>query len=95
LPLNTWVWVVAWHDSTANTLNIQINNGAVDSTATGAVVPNDSTAQLRVGDLQQTNNREWLGYLDEIGFWRRVLSADEKTALYNSGAGLAYAAFTT
>jgi len=29
----TWYFVVAWHDATANTINIQINNGSVDSLA--------------------------------------------------------------
>lgn len=91
----TWYHVVAWHNSTANTLNIAVNNGTPNSWPTGAVVPNDSTAQLRIGDLQQTGSREWLGYIDEVGFWRRVLSADDRTALYNGGVGLAYAAFTT
>lgn len=95
LPLNTWCWLCAWHDSVGNTVNIQINNGTVNSVATGTVVPNNSTAQFRIGDLQQTGSREWVGRIDEVGFWKRVLSADDRTALYNAGAGLAYANFTT
>ena len=30
------------------------------------------------------------GLIDEVGVWSRLLTADEKTALYNSGSGLAY-----
>ena len=30
------------------------------------------------------------GILDEIGFWKRVLTPDERVALYNSGEGLAF-----
>src|SRR5438132_3427731 len=27
----TWYYIIAWHDATANTLNIQVNNGTVDT----------------------------------------------------------------
>jgi hypothetical protein len=30
------------------------------------------------------------GSIDEVGFWKRVLTADERTWLYNSGAGRTY-----
>jgi hypothetical protein len=33
----------------------------------------------------------WDGGLDEVGIWARALDADEVSALYNNGAGLAYA----
>lgn len=29
----TWIFVVAWHDASANTINIQVNDGPVDSAA--------------------------------------------------------------
>jgi len=28
--------------------------------------------------------------IDEVGFWTRVLTEDERTALYNSGDGITY-----
>jgi hypothetical protein len=30
-----------------------------------------------------------------MGFWKRVLTATEITALYNGGAGLPFSSFTT
>jgi hypothetical protein len=33
------------------------------------------------------------GMLDEIGFWKRKLTAAEITALYNGGAGLPFSSF--
>jgi hypothetical protein len=30
----TWYYVAAWHDAAANTVNIQVNNGLVNSSAT-------------------------------------------------------------
>jgi len=84
----TWYFVVCWHDATANTLNIQVNNGTADSAAhsTGSF---DGTATFNIG-AQQSANQWWNGRIDEVGFWKRTLTAGEKTSLYNSGSGFAY-----
>jgi hypothetical protein len=84
----TWLFVVGWHDSAANTVNIQVNGGTVNSLTTGAVVPDATTAPLRVGNDGLTSYMN--GRVDALGFWRRVLTTAERTALYGSGAGLAY-----
>jgi hypothetical protein len=90
VPTGTWMFVVAWHDAAADTINIQVNDGAVNSAATGAVGPADTTGIFRVGYLG-TSTYYWDGRLDELAFWKRTLTAGEKTALYNGGAGLNYA----
>lgn len=41
------------------------------------------------------NNENMLGAIDEVGIWNTELSAADVTALYNSGAGLAYPATNT
>jgi hypothetical protein len=83
----TWYFVVAWHDSVANTVNIQVNNGTVDSTShSGGVF--DGTSPFVLGARETVDNLD--GLLDEVGFWKRVLTSDERTALYNGGNGLAY-----
>lgn len=83
-----WYFVVAWHDSVANTINIQINNGAVDSVAYSVGV-NDSNGAFRVGDIA-TLDRYMDGRIDELGVWKRVLTANERTTLYQAGSGLTY-----
>lgn len=89
----TWYFVVAWHDSVNNTLNIQINNGTVDSAAYSAGVF-DSTAPFALGSLFTTNATTPLyrmdGRIDEVGFWKKVLSSTERSTLYNSGNGITY-----
>lgn len=87
--LDTWYFVVAWHDATANTINIQVNNGTVDSTShtTGVF---DGNGTFALGSYAQTPTNFFDGMIDEMGFWKRVLTADERTELYNSGNGLAY-----
>lgn len=83
---NTWYFIVCWHDAIANTINIQVNDGAVDSTAhaTGVFA---GTAPFLFGASGFSSHD---GRIDEVGFWKRVLTAPERTSLYNAGAGLAY-----
>jgi hypothetical protein len=83
----TWYFVVAWHDATANTINIQVNNGTANSTSYthGAF---DSAYDLHMGNIAGFYHD---GDLDEFGFWKKALTTDEKTWLYNAGAGRSYA----
>lgn len=86
--VGTWYFIAAWHDSVANTINIQIDNAAVISAAyvTG-VFNGPSVFQIGQGDPGQN----WDGLIDEVGFWKRVLTPAERTFLYNGGAGRSYA----
>ena len=86
-----WYFIVVWHDKTANTINIQINNGAVDSTAHPTGI-NDDAEPFNVGRL--SGGSQYMdGLIDEVGLWGRVLTADERTDLYNNGRGNAYSAW--
>lgn len=84
---DTWIFMVCWHDATADTVNIQINNGTADSTAHSAGIE-DSTSIVRVGRLTTAGYLD--GMVDEIGVWNRVLTSGERTELYNSGTGKTY-----
>lgn len=88
LAASTWIFVAAWHDFTAHTINLQINNGVVDSLAVNAGGVNDLAAAFTIGRQGSTNN--FGGLIDEVGFWKRVLTATELTALWNGGAGLSW-----
>jgi hypothetical protein len=88
---STWYFVVAWHDPAANTINIQVNNGTANSASHSAGVF-DGTSAFTIG--AKDNATLFMdGLIDEVGFWKRLLTADEKTFLYNSGNGRAYADF--
>ena len=87
--INTWYYVVAWHDATNNQLGIQINNGTANTSSYSGAVQ-DNTSRFLVGTWQDTPDQEWEGRIDELGFWRKVLSAQEKADLYNNGAGNTY-----
>lgn len=88
LSTGTWYFVVAWHDSANNQIGIQVNNGTADTAShSGGVF--DGTAFFIIGALQGGNN--WDGPIDQVGFWKRLLTSEEKTWLHNSGAGRSYA----
>jgi hypothetical protein len=89
--LSTWRFIVAWHDSVANTINIQVDDGTPDSTAHSTGVY-DGTSNFNLGNRETAFTTEcWNGRLDQAGFWKRVLTSGERTTLYNGGAGLSYA----
>ncbi len=80
-----WVFFACWHDSVADTISIQINNGMIDSSATSAGVF-DSVAPVQFG---ATDTAVFLdGRMDAVGFWKKVLTADEKTEFFNGDIGL-------
>jgi hypothetical protein len=86
-----WHYIVVWHDSAANQVAIQVDNATAE-TASYSGGCHDGTFQFCFGADSTPNNM--LGaYLDEWGMWGRVLTADERTSLYNSGNGLAYSEF--
>lgn len=85
-----WLFVVFWHDPTADVIGIQVNNGTAD-TAAHSTGTRDTAAAFSIGALGN-GSRYMDGLIDQVGFWKRVLTADEKTELYNGGAGLAYSA---
>lgn len=85
---NQWYYVMAWHDSVTNKINIQVNNGAVtsDDHTAGS---NDSNTDFNVG--RRGNGSEYFdGRIDELGIWKRLLTTDERTSLYNGGVGRMY-----
>jgi hypothetical protein len=85
---NTWYFVVAWRDADADTINCQVDNGSIGSTAFTFPTVFNSTAPFVVGGQVDgfTGGNAWDGRLDEVGVWSRVLTADERTYLYNAGA---------
>lgn len=84
-----WCYVLAWHDSVLNTINIQVNDGGVDSAAHTTGVYNATAADFMLGSDSFPGDY-FDGIIDEVGFWKRTLSSGERSELYNSGAGNTY-----
>ncbi len=84
-----WYFVVAWHDASGDTLNIQVNNGTVDSQSYSGGA-NSTTTEFRIGARAGFSPFYLNGRIDEVGLWKRVLESDFRTCLYNDGAGNTY-----
>ena len=83
----TWYFVTAWHDSVNNQLGIAVNAGSADTAAWSNGVQDGTSDIYIAGDITTTR---WDGLIDELGFWKKVLTSGERTWLYNSGAGRSY-----
>lgn len=86
LSAATWYFVAAWHDSVNNIAGISVNGTSNTSAYSSGV--RDSSQAFRVGHGQFTG---FDGKIDEVCMYKRVLTTDELTWLYNSGAGRTYA----
>jgi hypothetical protein len=90
IPTNQWIYVVAWYDLSLQTMNIQYNNGSVASSSNTIGFLSSTTALSIAHNLDITSptylNCSQAGW----GFWKRVLTSNERTALYNAGNGLTY-----
>lgn len=86
---DTWHFVVAWHDAAADTINIKVDANATVTQATAGLAPNEAAGGFRIGELAEAS-APWNGAMQRVGYWKRVLTADELAFLYNSGRGRDY-----
>jgi hypothetical protein len=85
LSAGTWHWILIEHDATANTISIRLNNGSAVSASHSAGVYAGGSRPFQIGTYD-SNTSSFDGLIQGAGFWKRVLTADERTWLYNSGA---------
>lgn len=81
--------VIVWFDNAANTINIVQNDGTPQSAAYN-FTSYDNSVDFRIGNDNSANFARFDGSIDEVGFWKRVLTSTERTQLYNGGYGLTY-----
>lgn len=89
--LGVWYFVVFGRETSPgpNRIFLQVNNGT-ENTAGMAGNVFSGSAPFRIGACGAAPLNTHDGLLDEIGFWKRVLTSDERTELYNSGNGKTY-----
>ncbi len=93
-----WYLVTMWHVASESRIYLSVNDGnAVYADLTGDVTT--STYGFSIANYVG-GNLYWSGRIGPVAFWKSAaggggaLSATKRTALYNAGAGFAYAAFT-
>ncbi len=83
LSINTWYFCVGTWSREDGRMFLRINN-AYDTVLGAAEVP------IKTSPLAFAQGNKWDGYIDEVGMWSRVLTAKERSYLYNNGAGRTY-----
>ena len=87
---STWALLIGWYDHVADIQYLQVNNGTPAQVA-NAVGSHDSTLPFEMGHVPGVTSSLTLnGRIDMAGFWRRVLTPQERADLWNSGNGLEY-----
>lgn len=87
---NQWYYVCAWHDAAGDKISIQVNNGVVSSLYHSTGV-HDSPADVVIGAGFWIPSPIYANIrADEVAFYKRVLTANERAWLYNSGQGRSY-----
>ena len=91
--INTWYHIVCWHDSVNSLIGISVNGSTANTVAHTGDIRAVVTTPFAVGTLANDASGfedHWNGQIDEMGFWKRMLTPTERAALYNSGRGLTY-----
>ena len=83
-----WYRCLFEHDSVGNTTTILIDNGT-PTVAAHTTGMNVGSGTLDIG-ASPSQALYFDGVLDEIAFWKRKLTADEKLQLWNGGNGVSY-----
>lgn len=84
--LSTWYFIIFSVNKQDQRLEISVNNGTMNTTSFTSDVY-VSTSPFRIGNWQHSVEYPWNGRIQRVGFWDRLLSAEEKTFIYNSGCG--------
>lgn len=88
----TWYQVLMWHDSVNNLIGISVNNGTPVTTAhSGGIRDSAMSFQIGASERAGTQSLYWDGLIAKARIWKRVLTSDERTWLYNGGTGRTYA----
>jgi hypothetical protein len=90
LTTSAYALIIAWYNSAEGKTYISVNNDAPSSTTLGAS-PHTDTSDIWIGKYHLNFDFFWNGSIDAIAFFNVVLSATERTLLYNSGLGREYA----
>lgn len=89
-----WNLVIIKHDATNDKIFIKINNGTIKEFAYAAGIADGSTLPFKVACAPATlglvGGSPLDGVLDEIMFWKKVLTETEDAELWNGGTGKFY-----
>lgn len=88
IATNVWHLLTMAYDLGALQASIQVDNGT-PLILNQPTPPADDAVEFRIGSRADTGVN-FIGSIDEVGLWKRVLTASEIAELYNGGAGNTY-----
>ena len=90
LSTGTWYFGMFYHDAANDVLAISLNNATPRTLPGYTAGVHDSGASFAFGAQNEMSLNYLNGAIAMAGLWKRVLTTDEITFLYNSGNGRAY-----
>jgi hypothetical protein len=100
---NRWSQVICWVDILSEIIYIQVNVNAPGGPTVGTPVstsisgiPFISVGDIVIGNcsgVTYVSPPRFQGRVDDLAGWNRILTEDERTALYNNGDGLCFDVF--
>jgi hypothetical protein len=88
LQNNTWYFFVGTYNATTRVPTFTLNGGTRNVGSALAGPPARKSQPFHIGRFGSTY---MTGRIDQIGFWKRVLTVEEEAWLYNLGNGRTYA----
>ena len=86
LATGAWTMIDAYFDNVALVKGIALNGAAFVTAAAGSDTIDDGAAQFTVGSINGTGEFA-NGRIAGLSFWKRVLTAKERSYMRNGGAG--------
>lgn len=89
---DTWYFIVATRDKVNGRINISVNRDLNDSAPSAGTVGAVTSRALRIGASSDGAGLfQFNGRIDEVGLWKRLLTWEEVSFLYNDGLGRSFA----
>ncbi len=88
IKLGVWQHVVVTYDANASPrFTFYVDGAPVSASGTESVgAPGVSSAHARIGNWANANSNNFVGRIDEVEIFNRVLTAQEAADLYNAGS---------
>ena len=87
--VDVWQLVIAWHNAATDTLNIQVNNGIVDTVASGGALQVSGAAQVRIGAREYAASPSYMtGRIGPVAFGKGYApNIIDRQRIYIDGGG--------
>lgn len=89
IPVDTWHYFIGSYEVATREMKISLDNTDEGSITLVGTAQNDGN-EFFIGRNNSSGTLYMDGRVDEVAFWGRLLTTDEKAELYNSGDGIGY-----